>query len=171
VPVTPMVVVPVEVEAGFYRLNNLPDRLQALFRDVDLDDPDEDDIEELAPAAEALVRGHALLAEVIEALFAQFDTLPPTVAVRRSGTEGVRTARGAPTLWAVKRCWAAEWRDEELARRLTTGLGLAPDPRPLAIHDGEVREVGVDALGHPPGVARAWADASGRLARVELAAA
>jgi hypothetical protein len=82
--VTPIVIVPTEVERRYYLLNNLPERLRRLFTGVDLEDPDEDDLEDLAPAAVALVRGHALLDEVVEALYGALEPLPTTVVVRRS---------------------------------------------------------------------------------------
>lgn len=169
-PVTPMIVVPTGVEIGFYRLNNLPQRLQALFAGVDLVDPDEDDLEELAPAAEALVRDHALLAEVIEALFAAFEALPAMLAVRPSGSPGVEAARGAPVLYALKRSWADAWRDDRLARRLLSGGALAPEPRPFVIHDALVHETDVAPAARAAGAARVWTDGAGRIARVELTA-
>jgi hypothetical protein len=168
-PVAPMIVVPTSVEIGYYRLNNLPERLQALFDGVDLSDPDEDDLEEIAPVAEALVRGQALLAEVIEALFASFETLPATLTVRRSGEDGVEAARGTPALLALKRLWSDEWREDALARRLRAGGGLAPEPRPVVMHGATLTALAHRGAPSPGGTLRAWADDAGRLARVDLA--
>jgi hypothetical protein len=111
--VTPIVIVPTEVERRYYLLNNLPERLRRLFTGVDLEDPDEDDLEDLAPAAVALVRGHALLDEVVEALYGALEPLPTTVVVRRSSAP--------PPPGAA-----------EDADRAPDGAGIAPDRAGIA---------------------------------------
>ena len=52
----PTLIVPAAVEERFYRLNNLPEKLNSIMQDVDPDDPDEDDVEDAAPAAVAPVQ-------------------------------------------------------------------------------------------------------------------
>lgn len=169
VPVTPMVVVPVAVETSFYALNNLAEQLRRLFDGVVSDDPDEDDLEELAPEAIALVRSHALLDEVIERLYESFAVLPTDVIVRRAGSAGSVTRRGRAALLELKRTWASEWEVAAIAARLRAGQGLAPRPSPLVVHDADIERVR-ETLGVGPGGAslEAWHDGEGRLARLAL---
>lgn len=171
VEIAPMAVVPREVEATFYRLNNLPARIRRLFAGVNLADPDEDDLEDLAPEAEALVLGHALLEEVVEAFYAATDGLATSLTVRRSGSDGRGAVRGRPALLALKRCWADDWLPGTLLERLRRGWGLAPRARAVLVHDAELRETVLAeelAEDHTSGGsgARAWTDASGRVARL-----
>ena len=169
VPVTPMVVVPVAVEAAFYALNNLAEQLQRLFDGVVSDDPDEDDLEELAPEAIALVRSHALLDEVIERLYESFAVLPAGVIVRRAGSAGNVTRRGRAALLEVKRAWASEWEVEAIAARLRAGQGLAPVPSPVVVHDADIARVRQTLDVGPGGASlEAWHDREGRLARLSL---
>lgn len=134
VEVAPIVVVPAAAEARFYRWNNLSARLAALFARVDLADPDEDDLEELAPAAEALLREHFLLDETVDAFYESTSRLPPRLRVRRPGGEGRPAGRGRPALLALKRAWADAWSAEALEDRLRSGFPLVPDPRPVLVH-------------------------------------
>ncbi|CAN5684655.1 hypothetical protein BH23DEI1_BH23DEI1_13900 [soil metagenome] len=168
VQATPMVVVPTGVEAAFYQLNNLPERLRRVFDGVDLNDPDEDDLEELAPEAEALVRAHVLESEVIERLYELMAPLAERLVLRRSGGAGVEVQRGRPALLAMKRLWSDDWRAEALDRRLRGGLGLAPAAAPLALHDADLAPVSDAAASFGGEVERAWRDRAGRLARVVL---
>lgn len=169
VALTPMVVVPVAVEARFYALNNLPERLQRLFDGVDLDDPDEDDLEELAPEAGALVLAHALLDEEIERLYDAFATLPEAVQVRRAGSDGRTARRGRPALLALKRLWAEAWTVERIAARLRAGQGLAPEPAAVLVHDAALERAREHVPFGPAGRALdVWHDAAGRVARLAL---
>jgi hypothetical protein len=163
---TPLVVVPRRVETDYYRLNNLPERLVALFRGVDLLDPDEDDLEEIAPAAQQLVASHALLEEVVEALYGALRGLAQEVVVRRAGAGGERVSTGRPALLALKRVWCADWGADALAERLLSGGGLAPEARPVLLHEPPERQL--DPLPEPlaAGSDAAWVDAAGRLARL-----
>jgi hypothetical protein len=147
--VTPMVIVPTEVERRYYLLNNLPERLRRLFTGVDLEDPDEDDLEDLAPAAVALVRGHALLDEVVEALYGALEPLSTTVVVRRSSAP--------PPPGAA-----------EDADRAPDGAGVAPDGAGVAPDGAGVAPDGAGVAPDGAGVAsgrpallalkRLWAD-------------
>jgi len=174
VPIAPMAVVPARVEHDFYRWNNLPKRLDGLFQGIDPRDPDEDDLEDLAPTAAAWVRGHALLDEVIDAFYAALAGLPARVTVRRLGAEGVPAARGRPALLALKHTWAADWAVEPLARRAACGEGWRPAPRPVLVHDADLHpdaELATAAGAAIGRAVRAWSDPQGRLARLALAAA
>ena len=168
-PVTPMAVVPVTVEATFYQLNNLPEQLLRLFAGVVSDDPDEDDLEERAPEAIALVLGHTLLDEVIEGLYDALDGLPERLLVRRAGSDGVATWRGRETLLTIKRTWSRAWQVDAIAARLRAGQGLAPQPQPLLVHDAAVARANETLDLGPDGAAvEAWHDGAGRLARLAL---
>ena len=168
-PVTPMVIVPSDVETGFYALNNLPERLRRLFDGVASPDPDEDDLEDLAPEAQALVRGHALLEEVIERLYEAFGGLPERVVVRRAGSGGVVVRRGRESLLALKRLWADDWEVDAIAARLRAGHGLAPRGHSVLIHDADVTRARTPLGFGPRGAAvDAWVDRHGALARLRL---
>lgn len=129
----PLRVVPADAEETFYRLNNLPAQLSALFRGVD-SDPDEDDLEELAPEAQRLVRTHFLLDEVVDGFYAGLSGLPAQLRLRRPNT--VRTVhagrvvvRGRPALLALKDVWGDDWSFGALLERMAAeGVGLAARP-------------------------------------------
>jgi len=171
VPVTPMALVPAQVEADFYRWNNLPERIAALLADLDPRDPDEDDVEELLPTAAAWVRGHALLDAVVDTFYDALSGLPPRVTVRRPGTPGVVAGRGRPALIAVKRAWAEDWLLAPSVARAREGRGWLPAPRPVLVHAADLRAdpavaaAAENALGRP---VAAWSDGEGRLARLGL---
>ncbi len=172
VAVAPMAVVPVSVEAEFYRLNDLPRRLLSLFHGVDLRDPDEEDLEDLAPTAGGLVREHALLDEVIESFYEAMVGLPHDLEVRRVGASGIMASRGRPALLALKRLWAADWTAEALAMRLGAGGGLAPVAAPVLIHGAAARpdEAASAAVSQALGLPlKAWTDAAGLLTRLSPA--
>ena len=168
-PITPMAVVPVAVETAFYQLNNLPEQLLRLFTGVVSDDPDEDDLEERAPEAIALVLGHSLLDEVIDGFYDALDGLPERLLVRRAGADGDATWRGRETLLTVKRTWSRAWHVDAIAARLRAGQGLAPQPLPLLLHDAAVeRSEEAFGLGPDGAAVTAWHDGVGRLARLAL---
>lgn len=171
-PVTPMVIVPAAVETSFYALNNLAEQLRRRFEGLVSDDPDEDDLEDVAPEAVALVRSHVLLDEVIERLYDGLEALPEALIVRRVGTPGTVTSRGRGALLTLKRLWAAEWEADAVAARLRAGEGLAPSARAVVMHDARVARVR-HTLDLGPGGAslEAWHDREGRLARLAVRAA
>jgi hypothetical protein len=132
-PVALTVVVPAVAEEEFYRLNNLGGRLAVLFGKVDLRDPDDDDIDELAPEAERLVAAHFLLDEFIDRFYEATSGLPERVRVRRPGEAGEVSRRGRPSLLALKRSWSDDWGFDRLWARLAEGALLLPAPRPLLV--------------------------------------
>ncbi|MEJ2665717.1 MAG: hypothetical protein P8Z81_01230 [Deinococcales bacterium] len=138
-PVAPVVVVPAAVEERFYRFNNLPDRLIAAFADVDPEDPDEDDVEEAVPVAQALIRQHYLLDEVIDAFYAATRNLPPELRIRRPEHDGETAARGRPALLALKHAYQRDWSFEAVWARLQARDAIALEARPVLVHGAEDR--------------------------------
>jgi len=171
VPIAPMAVVPARVEFDFYRWNNLPARLDAHFAGVDPHDPDEDDLEELAPTADDWVRGHALLDEVVDAFYDALIGLPSHLVVRRPGAAGRCAGRGRPALLALKRVWADDWGCAALAQRGGAGGGWLPAPRPVLVHAADLHPDAALAAAAGRALDRsveAWCDAAGHLARLTL---
>ena len=171
VPVAPMAVVPPQVEADFYRWNNLPERIEALLAGLDPRDPDEDDVEDLLPTVSAWVRDHALLDAVVDTFYDALGGLPSRLTVRRPGAPGSPALRGRPALIAVKRVWAEDWLLAPSLARAHGGRGWLPAPRPVLIHTADVRAdpavaaAAARALDRP---IHAWSDPEGRLARLDL---
>lgn len=133
-PVARMVVVPSAVEEEFYRLNNLAVQLEAHFAGIDPSDPDDEDIEDLAPGAEVLVNGRYLLDEFIDRFYELISSLPDDVRVRRPGENGSSGRGGRGSLLSVKRAWSSDWLFEPLWARLSSGGPLLPTPRGLLLH-------------------------------------
>ncbi len=144
--VSPLGVVPADAEETFYRLNNLPSQLGALFSDLDLTDPDEDDLEERAPDAQRLVRAHFLLDEFVDLFYAGLGALPARVRVRRPyprrpGTSnpsvkppaGRVVTRGRPALLALKETWADDWSFGALQSRTALTQSVALGARPVLL--------------------------------------
>ena len=145
--VAPLRVVPDAAEETFYRLNNLPAQLSALFSGLDLGDPDEDDLEERAPAAERLVRAHFLLDEFVDVFYAGLAGLPAQLRVRRcyppgsytpsphraGGVTGRVVSRGRPALLALKETWADDWSFGALWARTTTQGNVALAAQPVLL--------------------------------------
>jgi|SRR5690625_411411 len=135
--VAPVLLVPPESEESFYRYGNLVRRLHRLFSGVDPTDPDEDDLEELAPEAMQLVTGSYLLDEVIDEFYETVAVLPEERRVRRPGQAG-REARGARgSLLALKRTWAGDWSFEALSRRVPATGTFGLDARPVLVHEAD----------------------------------
>lgn len=133
-PVAEIVVVPAALEEEFYRLNNLNIRLRQMFAAVDMSDPDDDEIEDIAPEAKRLVKGHYLLDEFIDGFYQATSELPSPVRVRRPGESGLVSSPGRPALLALKRSWCADWEFDSLWSRLSGSGSLLPEPRPVLIH-------------------------------------
>lgn len=133
------VVVPAAAEAAFYRLNQLPGRLEALFGNVVSRDPDEDDVEELAPDARALIAQHVLDDVFVEAFYEACGGLTERVRVRRLGEAGDVALRGRPALLAMRAIWAEAWTDAAITERLRNTGELLPPPRAVIVHGADER--------------------------------
>lgn len=157
------------LEEQFYRSNNLPPRLAALYHDLDPADPDEDIVEEAEPAALALVGQHYLLDETVDAFYEVLRSLPQRVILRRPGWPNGRLANHARgSLLALKHLLQDDWRTDALMDRLALTASLAIDARPILIGPADdapsqaLSEQASRALGYP---VQAWADRQGRLTR------
>ena len=138
VRLAPLRVVPAAAEETFYRLNNLPAQLSTLFSGLDLSDPDEDDLEERAPAAQALLRQHFLLDEFVDLFYAGLAGLPPRLRVRRPNAPGTQengrvVTRGRPALLALKDTWTDDWSFGALWARTTAEGTVALTARPVLL--------------------------------------
>lgn len=157
--VAPIMLVPPESQESFYRYGNLVRQLSEVFRAVDPADPDEDDLEELAPEAMALITGSYLLDEVIDGFYETVAGLPELRRVRRPGRAGMEARGQRASLLAVKRLWADDWSFEVLAERLTETASFRLEARPLLVHaadaptpDRNLLAAVADILGRPSAV-------------------
>lgn len=132
-PLAPLRLVPAALEERFYHLNNLPERLQRLFESVDPQDPDEDDIEELAPLAAQLFKTHYLLDEFIDAFYEALKPLPTRLRLRHPGTAGRTALKGRPAILALKEVWADAWTFEAVSERLRRTGTIALEARPVLV--------------------------------------
>lgn len=166
----PRVVVPAAAEAAFYRLNHLGGRLDALFDGLASDDPDEDEIEEVAPEARRLLAGHVLLDVWVDAFYDACRPLPARLRVRRAGDAGRTATNGRPALLALRAVWADAWQDEAIVARLRAGGGVRPEPAATIVH-GDDRPLDASAQATVEAVLggdwRAFADADGAITRLE----
>jgi hypothetical protein len=136
VRVAPCRVVGAAAEESFYRLNNLPAQLAALFADLDLADPDEDDLEERAPEAQELLRAHFLLDEFVDLFYGALSGLPARLRVRRvddAQAAGRVVNRGRPALLALKETWADDWAFGALWARVDASASIALAARPVLV--------------------------------------
>src|SRR5690625_434543 len=168
--VAPIMLVPASSEEAFYHYGNLVRRLNRLFRDVDPVDPDEDDLEELAPEAMTLVTGSYLLDEVIDEFYETVRFLPEERRVRRPGSAGVpaRGARGC--LLALKRTWAEDWSFSALSERVPATAGFGLDARPVLVHEADAPAADRVLLGRVAEVlgtaASVWVTPDGSISRL-----
>ena len=126
----PLRVVAAGTEETFYRLNNLPAQLAALFAGLDLTDPDEDDLEERVETAQALLKRHFLLDEFVDVFYSGLEGLPPTLLVRRPHTQAAMTTgrvvtKGRPALLALKETWTDDWGFDALWGRVRAEHSVA----------------------------------------------
>jgi hypothetical protein len=131
--VAPLLVVPASLEEYFYRLNNLPAQLSTIFSKVKPKNPDEDDVEDAVPYAQALLKRHYLLDEVIDMFYEQLAFLPERVMVRRAGRKGKTVTKGRPTLMALKDTWTDDWSFEAVLDRLERTQTIGLEARPTLI--------------------------------------
>ena len=152
-----LLALPSAVEDSFYRYNNLPRRLAALYRDVDPADPDEDLLEEAEGPATSLVGQAHLLDEVIDGIYQGLKGLPAALVVRRpDDRRGLAVTNGRPVLLALKRQFRNDWTAEAVFARLLAGSGIGVEARPLLVH--ERAAPGPDAAAATKGPAGVMAD-------------
>ena len=152
----------VDLEAEFYRLANLPERITALFQGVFGVRIDEERLLVAAEEARRAVRESYLLPERAEAFLEALKGRGPFL-LRYAGE-----AEGERALFALKRLWARRFEVEAILERYPA---LLPPFTPVLVQEvaGEVAEdpfLSLDlsrALGREV-VAYAWA---GKLVRVE----
>ena len=131
--VAPLLVVPASLEEYFYRLNNLPAQLSTIFAKVKPKNPDEDEVEDAVPQAQALFKRHYLLDEVIDMFYDQLAFLPERVTVRRAGANGKTVTKGRPALMALKEVWTEDWSFEAVLERLERTQTIGLEARPTLI--------------------------------------
>lgn len=141
---------PAAVEDSFYRYNNLPHRLNDLYRGVDPADPDEDLLEEAEGPAMALIDQSFLLDEVIDAIYHSLRALPSELVVRRpDDANGIETGNGRAVLLALKHLFRSDWQVESVFGRLLGGAGIGVEARPVLVHargiTRELTDLGPDA--------------------------
>lgn len=137
VRVTELIVIPAAAEERFYRLNNLPRRLHAVFDGVDVEDPDEDDVEDAFPAARTLVAESYLLDEFIDAFYDATAPLPVDLRVRRPSGDGELAGRGRPSLLAYKHLLQDDWSFDAVWHRLQRAHSIGLEARPVVFHDAD----------------------------------
>jgi hypothetical protein len=170
IPVAQLLVVPGRIEEEFYRTNNLVPQLQQLFRGLNLTDPDEDELEDVAPGAMRLIEEHYLLDEVVDGFYEAVTVLPQEVRIRRPDSAGKLVRRGRASLLELKRIWARDWSVDALFRRLTASGSIELAERPVLLHAAdepapdEVRRRASALLGRE---VRVWVDAGRRVTRLE----
>lgn len=183
VAITPMHIISPEVETNFYKLNNLPEQLSQLFQQVDLQHPDEDDIEEIAPQAQALLQQSYLLDEVIDAFYASLEHAPEWLCLRYPYPYSLDIAdvehkvlRGRPSLMRLKALWRARWSYEALWARLEQQHSIALQSYPILMHAPSVVEMNempadmADILNSAANTLRVFVDEAGRITHLRLAA-
>ncbi|AFH37975.1 hypothetical protein [Thermus thermophilus] len=158
----------VDLEAEFYRLANLPERITALFQGVFGVRIDEERLLVAAEEARRAVRESYLLPERAEAFLEALKGRGPFLLRYAGEAEGERASTPQEALFALKRLWARRFEVEAILERYPT---LLPPFSPVLVQEvaGEVAEdpfLSLDlsrALGQEV-VAYAWA---GKLVRVE----
>ena len=118
IPVTQTVVIPIEIEEEFFRLNNLEARLNHLLGSLDVSNLDEDDLEDVATEAQPLIDSHYLLDEVIDNIYLSLDPLGDYIRIRLPGQGGQIKVSGRSALMAVKSLWREAWTAERIAQHL-----------------------------------------------------
>lgn len=131
----PLLVIPASLEEHFYKLNNLPAQLNKLFSGFNLKRADEDDIEDLSLKAQALIKKHYFLDEIIDMLYAAIQPLADRLVVRRPGQKGLTVLNGRPTLLAIKDIWVNDWAFEALSQRIEKNSSIALNEGPMIIQN------------------------------------
>ncbi len=160
-------VIPSSFEEGFYRHNNLPAQLSALFAPVKPARIDEDLLEPLCQRATALILGSALLDDNVQQLYRALQSAELSsgaVHLRRPGQRQVQQAQarapGAEVLFALKRLWADDWAFGAVLGRLDTAGSVALEAGAVLVMRGDAGHLDAD-LATRLQVERAWANAYG----------
>ncbi len=133
-------IIPATAEENFYKLNNLPEQFAKLFKKVDLSDPDEDDIEDIAPEAQALFKKHYLLDEFIDVFYEAIEPLDTKLTIRQLYTDSdavvteLSATRGRPLLLKLKELWAMDWGFDAIFKRIQATGKFGLEARALIIH-------------------------------------
>ena len=140
-----------EFEEGFYRHNNLPFQLLAVFAPIRPQRIDEDALEPLCLRARALILGSALLDDQVQQFYRALHNAglesgrlhlrrPGALAVHSQPTQ-LETAQvrapGTEALHALKRLWASDWQFGVVLARLDTAGSVAVEARPVLVLRGE----------------------------------
>ncbi|MGY2893648.1 hypothetical protein [Deinococcus sp. UYEF24] len=163
----PAFVIPSVFEEGFYRHNNLPPQLSALFATVRPQRIDEDLLEPLCWQAVALILGSALLDDQVQQLYralrnAELDA--GTVHLRRPGLRLSQLAQarapGTEVLHALKRLWADDWTFAAVLDRLDTAGSVALEAAPVLVMRGDAGQSDAEMATRLKAT-RAWVNAEG----------
>ncbi len=169
-------VIPPSFEEGFYRHNNLPFQLSAVFAPIRPQRIDEDTLEPLCLRARALILGSALLDDQVQQFYRALHNAglesgplhlrrPGILALATSGQPAqVETAHarapGTEALHALKRLWASDWQFGAVLARLDTAGSVALEARPVLVLCGEAGQPDAQMADRLK-VERAWVNAHG----------
>lgn len=131
---SPRVWIPAAAEASFYRLNHLDVAIAERFAGIAGPDPDEDDVEEVAPEVRRLIADHVLLDAWVDAFYDACRPLGPRVRLRRPNQAGASALNGRPALLALRAAWAETWSDDAIVARLRAGGNLRAPASPFVVH-------------------------------------
>lgn len=130
---------PASFEEGFYRLNNLPHQLRALYVGLDLSDPDEDIVEEAEPAAVSLLAQSYLLDENVDLLYDSLGWSGRSMVRRPGAGRGREVVGRRGALLAVKHVYQDDWGMDAVMARLALHGRLGLDARPVLVTPGPER--------------------------------
>lgn len=160
-------VVPSGFEEAFYRQNNLPAQLSALFAPVHPARIDEDLLEPLCQRATALILGSALLDDSVQGFYRALRSAELNVGavhLRRPGQRHSQQAQarapGAEVLFALKRLWADDWTFGAVLGRLDTAGSVALEAEAVLVIRGDAGHLDPELAARLQ-VARAWVNAHG----------
>ncbi len=163
------IALPASFEERFYRLNNLPHQLLALYQGLDPADPDEDIVEEAEAAAVALVAQHYLLDESVDLIYDSLTWNGAAIVRRASDGDGKSVSGRRGVLLAVKRLYRDDWTVDAVMDRLATTATLGLEARPVLVTmaperlDPQMSSTASSKLGM---AVKAWVDDGGGLTRV-----
>ena len=169
-------VIPPGFEEGFYRHNNLPFQLSAVFAPIRPQRIDEDALEPLCLRATALILGSALLDDQVQQFYRALHNAgleSGKVHLRRPGVHVLAApgqpaqletaharAPGTEALHALKRLWALDWQFASVLARLDTAGSVALEARPVLVLRGEAGQPDAQ-MAATLDAATAWVNAHG----------